>query len=174
MVRRVHPIYEINSYSDQVHIWLWKHLICCVISFLGAGAQYSPTQTGGSSSQTATITVNDMTLTTAQMPSHSHGGSTGAEDISTIYYDVYSTPCTSGMFKLVDVEIILSILSVVGPFGTGLPRWVNTQAYNNCNGCQHSHSIASEGSDQPHTHTADMTPIDVTPPFVALLYIMKI
>ncbi|CAF3800092.1 unnamed protein product [Adineta steineri] len=64
----------------------------------GSNAQYSPTQTGGSSSQTATITVGDTTLTTAQMPSHSHGGSTSIEDSPTIYYDVNSVPCTSGNF----------------------------------------------------------------------------
>ncbi|CAF1135759.1 unnamed protein product [Adineta steineri] len=64
----------------------------------GSNAQYSPTQTGGSSSQTANITVDDTTLTTAQMPSHSHGGSTSIEDSPTIYYDVNSVPCTSGNF----------------------------------------------------------------------------
>ena len=65
---------------------------------LGTGSQYAPTQTGGSSSQTPTVTVQGTTLTVAQMPSHSHGGSTDIEDTGTIYYDNYSNPCSASKY----------------------------------------------------------------------------
>ncbi|CAF1266157.1 unnamed protein product [Adineta ricciae] len=122
----------------------------------GTGSTYAPTQTGGSSSQTPTVTVHDTTLTVAQMPSHSHGGSTGIEDTGTIYYDINSNPCSAS------------------PLNTSPPRWINTKSFNQCGSCQHQHSIPVDGGNQPHTHTADITSIDVTPPFIALLYIMKL
>ena len=99
-VRKVHPIYEIDSYLDQVHVWLGKHLSCNAIRVLGSGALYSPGQVGGSSSVTASITVVDTILTVAQMPSHSHGGNTGIEGMGQIYYDL---PVNNyGMFQLVE------------------------------------------------------------------------
>ncbi|CAF1483396.1 unnamed protein product [Adineta ricciae] len=122
----------------------------------GTGSQYAPTQTGGSSSQTPTVTVHDTTLTVAQMPSHSHGGSTDIEDTGTIYYDNNSNPCSAT------------------PLNTSPPRWINTKNYNQCGTCQHRHTISTDGGNQPHTHTATSTSINVTPPFVALLYIMKL
>ncbi|CAF1627398.1 unnamed protein product [Adineta ricciae] len=122
----------------------------------GTGAQYAPTQTGGSSSQTPTVTVHDTTLIVAQMPSHSHGGSTDIEDIGTIYYDNNSNPCSAT------------------PLNTSPPRWINTKNFNQCGTCQHRHTIATDGDNQPHTHTATITSINVTPPFVALLCIMKL
>lgn len=51
---------------------------------------------------TASITVHDTTLTMAQIPSHSHGGSTGIEDVGQIYYDINSAPTTSGMCERTD------------------------------------------------------------------------
>lgn len=39
---------------------------------VGAGGAYNPGNTGGAASSTPTITVNNHTLTTAEMPSHSH------------------------------------------------------------------------------------------------------
>ena len=76
------------------------HFVLCI----GAGAQYAPTQTGGSSSKTAIVTVYDTTLTVAQMPAHSHGGSTGVEDLGSIYYDINSNPCSAGMFSSLENE----------------------------------------------------------------------
>ena len=94
MVHKVHPIYEIDLSSDLVNTHCNERE---ALNFfvLGSGSQYAPTQTGGSSIQTPIVTVLDTTLTVAQMPSHSHGGSTGIEDLGTIYYDIYSTPCSA-------------------------------------------------------------------------------
>ncbi|UJR29428.1 hypothetical protein I4U23_010640 [Adineta vaga] len=122
----------------------------------GTGAQYSPTQVGGSSTKTPTVTISDTTLNIGQIPSHSHGGSTGIEDMGAIYYDVNCSPNSAT------------------PLNTAPPRWVNTKNYNSCGGCQHTHTIAAEGGSQPHTHAASITSIDTTPPFIALLYIMKL
>ena len=41
---------------------------------VGAGSTYNPGNTGGATSSTPTITVNNHTLTESQMPSHSHSG----------------------------------------------------------------------------------------------------
>lgn len=73
-----------------------------LLEFSGVSALYSPNQLGGSASKTATITVYDTTLTIAQMPAHSHGGSTSIEDNAAIYYDVNSNPSSASRLRLLD------------------------------------------------------------------------
>lgn len=99
MGHKEHQIYETVSSLDLVSIQLHEKkdlfIDSSLLKFSGASALYSPNQMGGSSTKTATVTVYDTTLTIAQMPAHSHGGSTGIEDNGAIYYDVNSNPCSA-------------------------------------------------------------------------------
>lgn len=151
-----------------------KHSSLNVIYGSGSGALYSPSQVGGSSSVTASITVGDTVLSVAQMPSHSHGGNTGIENVAQIYYDLQSV--SYGMLQLIENrKYSFEFLFLQGELSPTVGnRWINTRGYDSCSNCQHSHPISAEGGGQPHTHTATMAPINTTPPFYALLYIMKL
>lgn len=89
------------------------------------------------------------------MPSHNHGGRTSGEDNSSIGYNM-SAPTNT-------------FAEVNNHHG----HWYNVRRSAN-EGFAHSHGIHSEGQNQPHSHIATASEINLTPPFYALLYIMKL
>ncbi|CAF4078630.1 unnamed protein product, partial [Adineta steineri] len=51
---------------------------------------------------------------------------------------------------------------------------VRRSEWESCTTCQHKHSIKSSGENQPHSHFATSSEINLTPPFYVLVYIMKL
>lgn len=89
------------------------------------------------------------------MPSHNHGGRTGIEDNPSIGYN---QPAPVSYF-----------VPIVNPGS----NWYNTRRAGDMT-FAHTHGIPSEGQNQPHSHGATASEINLTPPFYALLYIMKL
>jgi hypothetical protein len=90
------------------------------------------------------------------MPSHNHGGTTSVEDNGAMGYNM---PVRSNIFAVIS-------------FTSG--HWYNVRHASKDESLSHRHSIASEGQNQPHSHSATASEINLTPPFYALLYIMKL
>ncbi|CAF1539663.1 unnamed protein product, partial [Rotaria sordida] len=124
----------------------------------GNGAKNAFKTTGGNEQVTPIITVQGHTLTISELPSHNHAGATGIENTDVLYYDL---PADGDKNTLCQWR----------PSGG---RWCNTKAYSGLNKFQHVHSISPEGGNQPHSHTATSSEINLRPPFYALLYIMKL
>ncbi|UJR06572.1 hypothetical protein I4U23_010856 [Adineta vaga] len=121
----------------------------------GSDAQAQPHTTGGSSVVVPLVTVHETTLNESQMPSHNHGGITATEDIQEIYYDLPSAR---------DTRVTV----------TTDGRYLAHRTHDLCPTCKHTHKIRPSGQNQPHTHTATSSTIDLHPPFYALIYIMKL
>ena len=102
-------------------------------------------QAGGSSNNTAIITVVETTLTVAQMPAHTHG-MTSYEDVATIYYDINNNPSSGGMFNLVETlncSFGIQFFSVLDPLSGSPPILINTKANDDCTTCQHHHTVGN-------------------------------
>ena len=111
---------------------------------VGAGGDYNVGDTGG---------ANSVTLTVAQMPSHSHSSGTLSTDTSGSHDHTYKRPSGAGSVELVDLYDIYR--------GT-------EDAYTSSDG-SHDHDITgdtgSTGGGQAHENR---------PPYYALAYIMKL
>jgi hypothetical protein len=125
---------------------------------IGSNAHYTAGTIGGQTSVTPEITVQDHILTLAEMPSHNHTGTTGPEDNHSIGYNMFAE-------EPVNTYVIISDKG---------GHWYNTRRVTQEKSMQHTHIIATEGQNQPHSHHATATEINLTPPFYALLYIMKL
>ncbi|CAF1332399.1 unnamed protein product [Adineta ricciae] len=121
----------------------------------GSGAQTQPHTTGGPSSVVPLIAVYGAALNESQMPSHDHGGVTGPEDDKEEYYDHHSERNT---------RVVV----------TSEGRYLAHRTHDLYPTCKHAHKIRTSGQNQPHTHAATSSTIDLHPPFYALIYIMKL
>ena len=128
---------------------------CGLIS--GHDGKHTFGSTGGQSKVTPSISIQDHVLSVDQMPSHSHGGSTGAENVALIYYDIGVDSGASNRFSPV-----------------GGPVWFKTRAATGQSKFQHVHPVRNEGGNQGHSHRAVSSEINIEPPFYALLHIMKL
>lgn len=123
----------------------------------------------GVASRPATKTGGSKTITTANMPSHSHGGSTATGN-ATHYHG-------GGTFSAGDHthSINLATRQLYSAGGS------NNAAYNVANGSgtnlggAHTHSILTDSQNAPHAHgiSAEGGGAAFEPQFYALLYIVK-
>jgi hypothetical protein len=153
---------------------------------VGAGNAYSPGNIGGS---------DTIALTTANLPSHSHTGSTNA--VSTDHTHAFSTTADSagnhihtindpghahGGVPLLVTDTdrgggssTFSVDNVGFTAGSGTGISINSAGNHN-----HTVSGSTAGQSETHNHTfttdttGDNSPIDVRPKYYALAYIMKI
>jgi hypothetical protein len=160
--RKAHRIYVINLLSAQVSVQslcfrnsTLSLLVIILRIFIGYNARNAPGTTGGQANVTPMITVQDHTLTIAEIPTHNHGGTTGIENTGEIYYDMHG-----------------GSNSTQAVLGNG--RWINSKRLNRLDQFQHTHIISSEGGSRGHSHIATSSEINLHPPFYALLYIMKL
>ncbi len=114
---------------------------------IGAGGSYAYGSTGGTKNvtPTCTFTTNSHTLTDAELPSHTHS-----------YYDrKNSTGKTTGPY---------SALSAVTD--------VSRSTYYTCNASQ---TYTGERTGHSHANSyLTIDQLDIRPPYIALLYIMKV
>ena len=124
---------------------------------VGAGSSYNVGATGGS---------NSVTLTTAQMPSHTHGDGSYATNQATLTGNIRRISESFAGFG----GSASGVFSKVGGFNTG--GTPGSPDSNNCGGVNfngnHSHNVngtsGSAGSGNSHENR---------PPYYALCYIMK-
>ena len=141
---------------------------------VGSGTDYDPGNTGGATSATSssngshshtvtvnsggdhshTVTVNSTTLSTSQMPSHSHE-ITGSSD------------STSNQPEYMAATIYWTKLHTESVTSSGSSSSHTHSASSNSTGA-HTHS-ASSNSTGDHTHT-----VNTLPPYYALAYIIKL
>lgn len=157
----VHQIYVIDSLLVQVYFPILLILVLEVLScifIIRSGAHHPQGTIGGQKAVTPVVTVHDHVLTLAQIPSHNHGGKTSIEENESIGYNLFAPK----------------------PVGTHVPiydeggHWYNTRRATQEKSMVHTHTIHSEGHNQPHSHHATASGINLTPPYYALLYIMKL
>ena len=115
---------------------------------VGAGLNYPIGTTGGAAS---------VTLTTAQMPQHNHGGGTGGSAPYLNYHGVYykSQGVSKGLMYNNGVE---------DPNGNR-PNLLTTRGLPEIQVQNHGHAIGIDGGGQPHENR---------PPFYSLAFIMKL
>lgn len=137
---------------------------------VGAGANYSPGNVGGSTTHNHGINVFDTTLTIAQIPAHSHG----VNDPSHAHgvYDPGHAHSYTGLITnqphptgSASFEARGSAAGyTTGASGTGIGIY----------GAYTGISIQNTGSSQAHGHSATCNTTDHRPPYYALCFIMKL
>lgn len=115
---------------------------------VGAGSTYAVNATGGAT--TGTPTINSYTLTTSDIPSHSHAAGTLA--------------VTGTIPTFNNTQISTPHLSACGNVNAGTSTVPVTMA-------AMTGSTATAGTGGGHTHTASS--MSILPPYYALCYIMK-
>lgn len=115
---------------------------------VGAGSTYAVGATGGAT--TGTPTINSHTLTTSEIPSHSHGAGTLAVTGTVPTYN--------------NTQTFTPHNSVCGNNNAGISTVAVTMG-------SMTGSTATAGTDGGHTHTASS--MSILPPYYALCYIMK-
>lgn len=115
---------------------------------VGAGSTYAVGATGGAT--TGTPTINSYTLTTSDIPSHSHAAGTLA--------------VTGTVPTYTNTQISTPHLSVCGNVNAGVSTVAVTMG-------AMSGSTATAGTGGSHTHTANS--MNILPPYYSLCYIMK-
>jgi len=135
---------------------------------VGAGAAYAVGATGGADSVTPTITVDDHTLSTSELPAHSHpvtdpghGHSvTDPGHTHTYQKEANGIPLAGGGFA--SYEGFAS--TNTGSSTTGVTIVSNTTGITTTN----------TGGGNGHNHTASSSVIDNRPVYKAMVYIMKL
>lgn len=140
---------------------------------------YHPRTTGGSISQTPSVTVQPHVLQPGEMPSHNHGfsdpghsHSASAADhthgISWPYGQYLANEGPGfGVAGLVAGNSVVSLGAATSTDGSGALGV-------SVGGSGANISFSSAGADQPHGHPGStVSTIDVRPPYYALCFIMK-
>lgn len=147
---------------------------------VGAGASYSPGNTGGTTSHNHSISVGGTALNIAQLPAHSHGvndpghthsifdpGHTHSYSLRTYtMYTPTSSVAYSGMWAIESPQNLYEQSLSQGTSGSG----TGISIYSSSTGI----SIYNTGSGQTHSHSASSDSRDHRPPYYALCFIMKL
>ena len=145
-----------------------------VMADADSGGTYNVNNTGGQ---------NDVSLTTSQMPAHSHSGSTasaGSHSHTASTNSAGAHTHTTNISFSPDVDYFGNNVSILnnGQNGTGSVTGQSTNFTSSSSG-SHSHTV-SVSSDGAHTHTVSVTNTggggahENRPPYYALAYIMKL
>lgn len=133
---------------------------------VGAGSSYAVSATGGSTTQSHTVTVastaaggtvGGTTLTTATMPNHPHGG---------VISDQTTTNGTYGAWRVKSQPLSQSGDSTTPEIQVYIPGSTGATG----SGGSHAHPFTGTA----HTHTATVAAADNRPPYYALAFIMKL
>lgn len=140
---------------------------------VGAGSDYSPGATGGSTSQTPSVSVAAHTLALSEIPYHDHNWSQTPHNHPGTY--------DSGHQHTLD-----SIVDNLGPFTAGRSFGTAAGALEIANALTDAASAQivvtadmaqitfnGQGGNGGHSHGASASAIDVRPPYYALCFIMK-
>jgi len=149
----------------------------------GPNAQFSVGQKGGASSATPIVTVRPTRLNVAQMPEHSHSVTMSPEDTDAVCYDQHleeeittshSNNFLSRILVYMCENLCISENITKRNVQSDKSTVVATRNSNKVVSCLHRYTIEKQGKSEPHSHEATANSLNITPPFHALLYIMKL
>lgn len=146
---------------------------------VGAGATYTIGTSGGSTAYTPAGTVGGTSLTAAQLPPHTHGVSLTTSSAGDHTHGV-NDPGHTHTMDLKYMSVNFSNTGGYTPidFGGVHTSAVSTTGITLQNAGAHTHTVTGNtdngpGSSQTHTHSFTGTAATITPPYIAINYIIK-